>query len=151
MTTESREICVYQRANGMFFSPVSFPAGGGCIEHGPSSMLEADATAEMIGEQVRHVASYSRHNYEYDREAYLKDKQEDLQQLAGVKSQSAFHKQAKQVGVELYPDKIVFRPLKKKGSSTYLGQRDEIFEIDGNASAEQIGRALLDAFERAKK
>jgi len=136
---------VYERKNDYLFSPVGQPEAGGSMPMPAATKLSVESTKLDIGNQLVTILLASEVNYVYD-ESQFRGKQNVLE-LAGVKSSSAFFRNAMCVDIDFFEDKIIFMPMDRKGqSSRYYGSPDTKFNIDPDASPEEMGVALVKAF-----
>jgi len=144
-----RSASVYKRYNGYFFSSISRPMGAFDIESPPYTKVESREGDAKLGEALLTTLDsyqdYCEFN-EHDKEKHRQGNQEELQQLAGVKSQTTFHRTAKNVGIELLDKRIIFNPTKKSGM-TYLGLPEHKFDIASDSDIKTIGENLRKAFD----
>ncbi|MEW9702680.1 hypothetical protein [Paenibacillus sp. SI8] len=140
-------LCAYKNAGGtVVLNPLALNAIGAGSSTNQLILLEPRHDYKVVGERLTEAFEFC------EKEPHLNERiSGNLPTLLGFKNRGKFVKEYLHVIVSMRNDlgTIIFTPMKREGSG-YVNNGQIKVELALNATPEQLGSALLQAFESCK-
>lgn len=139
-----RHATAYKRGDSFYLHSNSQTTSGVWMAARPFLKLGISVEAEELGRAARDVLDASAVGVEHPKDWNLVEY--PLPEMAGVKSWPTFMKQAQCASLRVEEDGLHVYPNKNKGPKEGFEPLSNSIRVQVNASADELGRALLEAF-----
>src|SRR5262245_45075988 len=143
-------VSIYERLSVMYAVAMSRTAAGFLVADGEPAIVDSDSTAEEIGRAARTAARRCRTDLPNPTD--FRAVTEPLRIAAGVSRYRDFEKSAKNIDVEILPDRILIVPSRNlnrtKGRERgYVPIAEKALDLPTNVTDQELGDAIVTALK----